>query len=190
MFLGLILKDFLADFDTISNPIHTIMVLNELIVSICVNFSDEIYYLTCGNWKKTTTKKLHILARINILEVGSLGCVVCVVDSTGPRPKAYPWSSYQIWKIAVCACAGNAGNVYPPLQVGDPDMHHGTCVMWSFKWPTTQIARFMWPTWGTPGSCRTQMAPCWPHEPCYQGRSREISQHFESICWLNTHHRK
>ena len=45
-----------------------------------------------------------------------------------------PWASYQIRKIAGCACAGNAGNVFPrrrfqrkPL-VSDPGMHHGTCV--------------------------------------------------------------
>ena len=31
----------------------------------------------------------------------------------------------------------------------------------------TQIARFMWPTWGRPVVPR--WAPCWPHEPCYQG---------------------
>ena len=29
------------------------------------------------------------------------------------------------------------------------------------------------PTWGPPGSCRPQMSPCWPHEPCYQ-----VSQHY------------
>ena len=47
---------------------------------------------------------------------------------------ALPWTSYQIRKIAGCACAGNAGNVFPrrrfqrkPL-VSDPGMHHGTCV--------------------------------------------------------------
>ena len=47
---------------------------------------------------------------------------------------SFPWASYQIRKIAGCACAGNAGNVFPrrrfqrkPL-VSDPDMHHGTCV--------------------------------------------------------------
>ena len=34
---------------------------------------------------------------------------------------------------------------------------------------STQIAKFMGPTWGPPGACRTQMGPCWPHEPCYQG---------------------
>ena len=44
------------------------------------------------------------------------------------------WASYQIREIAGCACAGNAGNVFPthrlqwkPL-VSDPGMHHGTCV--------------------------------------------------------------
>ena len=44
------------------------------------------------------------------------------------------WASYQIRKIAGCACAGNSGNVFPrrlfqrkPL-VSDPGMHHGTCV--------------------------------------------------------------
>ena len=48
--------------------------------------------------------------------------------------KASPWASYQIRKIAGCACAGNAGKVFPhrrfqrkPL-VSDPGMHHGTCV--------------------------------------------------------------
>ena len=44
------------------------------------------------------------------------------------------WASYQIRKIAGCACAGNAGNVSPrrrfqrKLLVSDPGMHHGTCV--------------------------------------------------------------
>ena len=44
------------------------------------------------------------------------------------------WASYQIRKIAGCACAGNAGNVFPRRRfqrkpiVGDPGMHHGTCV--------------------------------------------------------------
>ena len=44
------------------------------------------------------------------------------------------WASYQIRKIAGCACAGNAGNVFPrrrfqrELLVSDPGMHHGTCV--------------------------------------------------------------
>ena len=37
------------------------------------------------------------------------------------------WASYQIRKVAGCACTGNAGNVFPPPRVRDPDMHHGTC---------------------------------------------------------------
>ena len=49
---------------------------------------------------------------------------------------SYIWygASWQIHKIADCACAGNTGNVSPrrrlqmkPL-VSDPGMHHGTCV--------------------------------------------------------------
>ena len=40
------------------------------------------------------------------------------------------WFSYQIRKIAGCACAGNAGNVFATpefkekLLVSDPGMHH------------------------------------------------------------------
>ena len=32
---------------------------------------------------------------------------------------------------------------------------------------TALIARFMGPAWGPPGDDRTQVGPCWPHEPCY-----------------------
>ena len=45
------------------------------------------------------------------------------------------WASYQIRKIAGCACTGNAGNVFPTTDfketaiVSDPGMHHGTCAM-------------------------------------------------------------
>ena len=44
------------------------------------------------------------------------------------------WASCQIRNIAGCACAWNAGNVFPrcrlqrKLLVSDPGMHHGTCV--------------------------------------------------------------
>ena len=45
-----------------------------------------------------------------------------------------PCGSYQMRKIAGCACARNAGNVFPTRRlqrkppVSDPGMHHGTCV--------------------------------------------------------------
>ena len=68
---------------------------------------------------------------------------------------------YQICKIAGCACAGNAGNVFPahwfqrkPL-VSDPGMHHGTCI--------THVPRCMSTTRGggknvpgIPGACTTR----------------------------------
>ena len=40
-----------------------------------------------------------------------------------------PRTSCQIRKIAGCAGTGNARNVFPPLRVSNPNMHHGTCVM-------------------------------------------------------------
>ena len=55
-----------------------------------------------------------------------------MIGNGSPFPST--WASYQIRKIAGCACAGNAGNVSPlrrfrrkPL-FSDPGMHHGTCV--------------------------------------------------------------
>ena len=33
-----------------------------------------------------------------------------------------------------------------------------------------QIARSTRPTWGPPGPVGPRCAPCWPHEPCFQGR--------------------
>ena len=57
-----------------------------------------------------------------------------VTFGTADRHYGNLWASYQIRKIAGCACAGNAGKVFPrrrfqrkPL-VSDPGMHHGTCV--------------------------------------------------------------
>ena len=43
-----------------------------------------------------------------------------------------------------------------------------TCVHY-FISIASQIAKFMGPTWSLPVSCRPQMDPCWPHEPCFQG---------------------
>ena len=46
------------------------------------------------------------------------------------------------------------------------------CQAIDLKWSCrmSQIAKFMGPTWGPPGSCRPQMDPCWPHEACYLGQ--------------------
>ena len=57
--------------------------------------------------------------------------LVCFVNIHSSSSRA----SYQIRKIAGCACAWDAGNVFfrhrlhrKPL-VSDPGMHHGTCAM-------------------------------------------------------------
>ena len=45
----------------------------------------------------------------------------------------------------------------------------------------------MGPTRGPSGSCRPQMAPCWPHESCYQGMfgltSFELVQPNVTLCY-------
>ena len=60
-----------------------------------------------------------------------------------------PWASCQIGKIVGCACAGNAGNVFPATDfkrktlVSDPNMHHGTCdthVLWCMSGSLTTVA--------------------------------------------------
>ena len=79
-----------------------------------------------------------------------------------------PWASYQIRKIAGCACAGNAGNVFPrrrfqrkPL-VSDPGMHHGTCVThvpWCMSGSRTRGGGENVP--GIPGACAPAISRIW-----------------------------
>ena len=78
------------------------------------------------------------------------------------------WASYQIRKIAGCACAGNAGNVFPrrrfqmkPL-VSDPGMHHGTCVThvpWCMSGSLTCGDAENIP--GIPGACAPAILRIW-----------------------------
>ena len=57
----------------------------------------------------------------------------------------------------------------------------------------TQIVIFMGPTCGQPGSSLPQVAPCWPLEPCYQGRSWywewDCTLHFIIIVFISSYHR-
>ena len=88
----------------------------------------------------------------------------------------YPWASYQIRKIAGCACAGNAGNVFPrrrfqrkPL-VSDPGMHHGTCVMhvpWCMSGSLTCGDGESVP--GIPGACAPAILRIWQEAHVLQG---------------------
>ena len=78
------------------------------------------------------------------------------------------WASYQIRKIASCACAGDAGNVFrrgrlqrKPL-VNDPGMHHGTCVThvpWCMSGSLTRGGGENVP--GIPGACAPAILRIW-----------------------------
>ena len=78
------------------------------------------------------------------------------------------WASYQIRKIAGCACAGNAGNVSPRRQfqrkplVSDPGMYHGTCVThvpWCMSGSLTCDDGENVP--GIPGACAPAILRIW-----------------------------
>ena len=85
-----------------------------------------------------------------------------------------PWASYQIRKIAVWACAGNAGNVSPrrrfrrkPL-LSDPGMHHGTCVThvpWCMSGSLTCGDGENVP--GIPGACAPAILRIWQEAHCH-----------------------
>ena len=82
--------------------------------------------------------------------------------------KHLAWASYQIRKIAGCACAGNAGNVFPrrriqrKTRVSDPGMHHGTCVThvpWCMSGLLTRGGGENVP--GIPGACAPATLRIW-----------------------------
>ena len=78
------------------------------------------------------------------------------------------WASYQIRNIVGCACAGNAGNIFPRRQfqrkllVSDPGMHHGTCVThvpWWMSRSLTSDGGENDP--GIPGACAPAILRIW-----------------------------
>ena len=101
----------------------------------------------------------------------------------------WQWASYQIRKIAGCACAGNAGNVFPrrwfqmkPL-VSDPGMHHGTCVThvpWCMSGSLTCGDGENVP--GIPGACAPAILRIW------QEAHRPTSQIPQCIKYPTMHH--
>ena len=83
------------------------------------------------------------------------------------------WTYYQIRKIAGCACARNAGNVFPRRQfqskplVSDPGMHHGTCVThvpWCMSGSLTCGDGENVP--GIPGACAPAILRIWQEAHC------------------------
>ena len=62
---------------------------------------------------------------------------------------------------------------------------HHMHIYWDGLRITTQIARFMRPTLGPPGSCRSLVGPYWLHKPCYQGiRAATLTKEYKKtvIC--------
>ena len=108
---------------------------------------------------------------------------LCVSWDDCWQPWSVPWASYQIRKIACCACAGNAWNVFPhrrlqrkPL-VSDPGMHHGTCVThvpWCMSGSLTRGGGETVP--GIPGACAPAILRIWqePHTWWYPGPNFNI----------------
>ena len=103
--------------------------------------------------------------------MGRLTLCLMIINSLWPNDGAWrhsSWASYQMREIAGCACAGNAGNVFPcrrfqrkPL-VSDPGMHHGTCVThvpWCMSGSLTCGDRENVP--GIPGACAPAILRIW-----------------------------
>ena len=60
----------------------------------------------------------------------------------------------------------------------------------------TQITKFMGPTWAHLGPVGPRWAPCWTHEPCYQGMPLGVTLllscyelAYNIACMLQSHHR-
>ena len=106
----------------------------------------------------------------NHVIVGWCGIITIVIVALC---EIMPWASYQIGKIAGCACAGNAGNVSPrrrfqrkPL-VSDPGMHHGTCVthvLWCMSGSLTCGDGENVPS--IPGACAPAILRIWQEVHC------------------------
>ena len=103
------------------------------------------------------------------------------------------WTSYQIRKIAGCACAGNAGNVFPrrrfqrKLLVSDPGMHHGTCVThvpWCMSGSLTCGDGENVP--GIPGACAPAILRIWQEAHCCGLEELEIRS-TSLLCWRCVH---
>ena len=103
----------------------------------------------------------------------------------------HTWASYQILKIAGCACAGNSGKVFhhrrfqrKPL-VSDPGMHHGTCVThvpWCMSGSLTCGDGENVP--GIPGACAPAILRIWQeaHVACIATKDAILTLRF--AIWL------
>ena len=122
----------------------------------------------CLYWRQFVTKNHHHWFTLHwIFDGRHIRCVITA-----------QWASYQMRKLAGCACAGNTGNVSPrrrfqqkPL-VSNPGMHHGTCVThvpWCMSGSLTCGDGENVP--GIPGACAPAILRIWQdaHKEACQG---------------------
>ena len=74
------------------------------------------------------------------------------------------WCNYHLNSIYHYYCNLPVCFTDPVVMTKSPQCHRGarTCFLWeniSIRLTSSQIAKFMGPTWGPPGSCRPQMGP-------------------------------
>ena len=114
----------------------------------------------------------------------------CVLPRTYRNGSRHPsWASYQIRKIAGCACTGNVGNDFPhgrlqrkPLA-SDPDIHHGMCmthVPWCMSGSLTRGGGENVP--GIPGACAPAILRIWQEAHCTNSPSNTET----GIFWENS----
>ena len=96
-------------------------------------------------------------------------------------------ASNQIRKIAGCACAGNAGNVFPTrrlqrkLLVSDPGMHHVMHVGIAYQWRGENVP-------GIPSACAPTILRIWQEAHClciYDSRIRDMPTIIHTKCSIN-----
>ena len=114
---------------------------------------------------------------------------ILFIKSVRSKELQVPWASYQIREIAGCACAGNAGNVFPcrrfqrkPL-VSDPGMHHGTCVThvpWCMSGSLTCGDRENVP--GIPGARAPAILRIWQEAHCVSQKYTHIYINKTTYC--------
>ena len=166
---------------------------NDCIVCFWCNALHQ-YHMSTGHLKSLATWLLvQKLLETNKKENITRPHCWLLLDSIHKWPAMHrvsPWASYQIRKIAGCACAENAGNVFPhrrfrrkPL-VSDPGMHHGTCVThvpWCMSGSLTCGGGENVP--GIPGACAPAILRIWQEA---HAQSFSIPWHHLVVClWGN-----
>ena len=129
------------------------------------------------HWRKTT---------ICISSVPSLNMIILSLWTL----KRLKTGRCNLTKLAPFSLSGQFGVAKHPVSVHvcgtnkqGPFNHTGINTA-----KPSQIARFTWPTWAHLGPVGPKWAPCWPHEPCYQGCACQWIYSIYQPCWIPFRH--